>query len=184
VDLIRTGDRRDIPAAIDQSAFRIVQEALTNVVKHSGASTCQVIIGYERDGLTVEITDPGGGQDPRGEAAGAAGQRGVPGGRSPGQALGGFRGGLPPGQALGAGGREPPHAARADGTGHGILGMRERVSLSGGEFTAGPRPGQGFEVIAHFTLPVLPQPRPVHAAEATIAEAPPVRATALPRQAR
>ena len=34
VDLTRTGDRRDIPAAIDQSAFRIVQEALTNVVKH------------------------------------------------------------------------------------------------------------------------------------------------------
>ena len=60
VDLTRTGDRRDIPAAIDQSAFRIVQEALTNVVKHSGASTCQVIVGYERDGLTVEITDPGG----------------------------------------------------------------------------------------------------------------------------
>ena len=62
--------------------------------------------------------------------------------------------------------------------------MRERVSLSGGEFTAGPRPGQGFEVIAHFTLPVLPQPRPVHAAEATIAAAPPVNATALPGQAR
>ena len=69
VDLTRTGDRRDIPAAIDQSAFRIVQEALTNVVKHSGASSCQVVVGYERDGLTVEITDPGGGQ--------AAGARGV-----------------------------------------------------------------------------------------------------------
>jgi signal transduction histidine kinase len=170
VDLIRTGDRRDIPAAIDQSAFRIVQEALTNVVKHSGASTCQVIVGYERDGLTVEITDPGGGPDPRDEVAGAAGHRGVPGGRSP-------------GLATGTAGREP-HAARADGTGHGILGMRERVSLSGGEFTAGPRPGQGFEVIAHFPLPVLPQPRPAHAAEATTAEAPPVRATALPGQAR
>ena len=57
--LTRTGDRRDIPAAIDQSAFRIVQEALTNVVKHSGASTCQVIVGYEPDSLTVEITDSG-----------------------------------------------------------------------------------------------------------------------------
>jgi len=45
VALTRTGNRRDIPAAIDQSAFRIVQEALTNVVKHSGASTCQVIVG-------------------------------------------------------------------------------------------------------------------------------------------
>ena len=142
VALTRTGDRGDIPAAIDQSAFRIVQEALTNVVKHSGASTCQVIIGYEPDGLTVEITDPGG--------AGTAGRG--------------------------------PHAA--DGTGHGILGMRERVSLCGGEFTAGPRPGQGFEVIAHFPLAALPQRRPATAAEVTIAEAPPVHATALPGQAR
>jgi signal transduction histidine kinase len=141
VALTRTGDRRDIPAAIDQSAFRIVQEALTNVVKHSGAGTCQVIVGYEPESLTVEITDPGG--------------------------------------AI-----RQPHAARADGTGHGILGMRERVSLCGGEFTAGPRPGQGFEVIAHFPLPALPQRRPVKAAEETIAEASPVRATALPGQAR
>ncbi len=129
VALTRTGDHRDIPAAIDQSAFRIVQESLTNVVRHSGASTCQVIIGYERNGLTVEITDPGGG------AAGTAARE--------------------------------PHAARADGTGHGILGMRERVSLCGGEFTAGPRPGQGFEVIAHFPLTAPPRARhvpPVHSA--------------------
>ncbi len=82
VALTRTGDRRDIPAAIDQSAFRIVQEALTNVVKHSGAGACQVIVGYEPDGLTVEITDPGQGQGPRDEVAGTAGHRGAPGGRS------------------------------------------------------------------------------------------------------
>ena len=113
------------------------------MVKHSGASTCQVIIGYEPDSLTVEITDPG--------SNGVAGM---------------------------------PHAARADGAGHGILGMRERVSLCGGEFTAGPRPGHGFEVIAHFPLPALPQRRPVPAAQVTIAEAPPVQATALPGQAR
>jgi signal transduction histidine kinase len=163
VALTRTGDRRDIPAAIDQSAFRIVQEALTNVVKHSGASTCQVIVGYEPESLTVEITDPGTGQGPRDEAAGAAGHRGVPGGRSP---------GLTPGAAT----REP-HAARADGTGHGILGMRERVSLCGGEFTAGPRPGHGFEVIAHFPLPVAPQPQRAPAAE-------PIAVRALPGQAR
>jgi signal transduction histidine kinase len=135
VALASTGDRRDVPAAIDQSAFRIVQEALTNVVKHSGASTCQVIVGYERDGLTVEITDPGG----DGTAA-----------------------------------RETTHA---NGTGHGILGMRERVNLCGGEFTAGPRSGQGFEVIAHFPLPAAPQPRPAPAAEPTAAHV-------LPGQAR
>jgi signal transduction histidine kinase len=163
VALTRTGDRRDIPAAIDQSAFRIVQEALTNVVKHSGASTCQVIVGYEPDSLTVEITDPGGdGQGPRDEVAGAAGQRGVPGGRSPGRATAAFR---------------EPHAARTDGTGHGILGMRERVSLCGGEFTAGPRPGHGFEVIAHFPLPAEPQSKRAPAAE-------PIAVRALPGQAR
>jgi signal transduction histidine kinase len=163
VALTRTGDRRDIPAAIDQSAFRIVQEALTNVVKHSGASTCQVIVGYEPDSLTVEITDPGGdGQGPRDEVAGAAGQRGVPGGRSPGRATAAFR---------------EPHAARTDGTGHGILGMRERVSLCGGEFTAGPRPGHGFEVIAHFPLPAEPQSKRAPAAE-------PIVVRALPGQAR
>ena len=169
VDVARTGQQRAIPAGIDQSAFRIVQEALTNVVKHSGASTCQVIIGYERTGLTVEITDPGCGQGPRDEVAGAAGKRGF-------QAIG--SGGLPPERLsapLGQHGR--PHIARAYGTGHGILGMRERVSLCGGEFTAGPRPGQGFEVIAHFPLPALPQPRPVPAAE-------PVAVRALPGQAR
>jgi signal transduction histidine kinase len=138
VALTRTGGRREIPAAIDQSAFRIVQESLTNVVKHSGASTCQVIIGYEQDSLTVEITDPGGGQGPRGG---------------------------------------PP---RADGTGHGILGMRERVSLCGGEFTAGPRAGQGFEVIAHFPLPAAPQP--ARAPSGAAVEAIAVRA--LPGQTR
>jgi len=136
VALTRTGDRRDIPAAIDQSAFRIVQEALTNVVKHSGAGTCQVIVGYEANGLTVEITDPGGG----------------PGGRE-------------------------PHTVRPDGTGHGILGMRERVGLCGGEFTAGPRPGQGFEVIAHFPLPAAARPERAPAVE-------PVAVRAVPGQAR
>jgi signal transduction histidine kinase len=160
VALTRTGDRRDIPAAIDQSAFRIVQEALTNVVKHSGAAACQVINGYETDSLTVEITDPGAGQGPRDEVAGAAGHRGVPGGRSPGLA-----------------GPREPHAARTDGTGHGILGMRERVGLCGGEFTAGPRPGQGFEVIAHFPLPAPARPQRAPAVE-------PIAVRAVPGQAR
>jgi len=145
VHLASTGDRRDIPAAIGQAAFRIVQEALTNVVKHSGASTCQVIVGYERSGLTVEITDPGG----DGTAA--------------------------------------RDTTRQNGTGHGILGMRERVSLCAGEFTAGPRPGQGFEVIAHFPLSAAPRPPPAPAVEPVAAQAPPVEpvaAQALPGQAR
>jgi signal transduction histidine kinase len=116
VNVTRLGEHRDIPAGIDQAAFRIVQEALTNVVKHSGASSCLVSVDYERTGLSVEITDPGG--------------------ATPG------RGGV---RASG----EP------NGTGHGILGMRERVSLHGGEFSAGPLPGRGFRVTARFPLPEL-----------------------------
>jgi signal transduction histidine kinase len=113
VELASAADRPGIPAAIDQSAFRIVQEALTNVVKHSGADSCRVTIGCHGGDLCVEITDPGG-----------AGRLAVP--------------------ANGNG--------RPAGTGHGLIGMRERVSLCGGEFSAAPLPGQGFRVAARFPL--------------------------------
>ena len=59
VEVLRTGPARAIPAGIDLSAFRIVQEALTNVVKHSGADRCLVRIAYGAGQLCVEITDPG-----------------------------------------------------------------------------------------------------------------------------
>jgi signal transduction histidine kinase len=113
VEVASDKDRPDIPAAIDQSAFRIVQEALTNVVKHSGAEYCRVTVGCDDGHLSVEIADPGG----TGRTAAAANGTG-----------------------------------QASGTGHGIIGMRERVSLCGGEFTAGPMPGQGFRVAARFPL--------------------------------
>ena len=90
-----------------------MQEALTNVVKHSGADCCQVTVGCDESDLCVEITDPGG--HVRAAAAGNG-------------------------------------TSHAPGTGHGIVGMRERVSLCGGEFTAGPMPGQGFRVAARFPL--------------------------------
>jgi signal transduction histidine kinase len=112
VEVAGHGNRPGIPAAIDQSAFRIVQEALTNVVKHSGADSCQVTVGCHGSDLCVEITDPGG-----------------------------------PGRLIPANG-----TGHADGAGHGIIGMRERVNLCGGEFSAGPLPGQGFRVAARFPL--------------------------------
>jgi signal transduction histidine kinase len=131
VSVTRLGEHRDIPAGVDQSAFRIVQEALTNVVKHSGASSCLVSVDYERTGLSVEITDHGAGPAAGRDQSGASG--------------------------------EP------NGTGHGILGMRERVSLHGGEFSAGPLPGRGFRVAARFPLPALagkPLPRQAHPQQA------------------
>jgi signal transduction histidine kinase len=111
VEVRQSGQARAIPAGVDLSAFRIVQESLTNVVKHSGADSCQVSIDYGQDVLAVEITDPGG---PDSRAA------------------------VSPG---------------ADGQGHGIAGMAERVSLCGGDFTTTPLPGHGFRVAARFPLP-------------------------------
>jgi signal transduction histidine kinase len=116
VEVTGTEECGDLPAAIDQSAFRIVQEALTNVVKHSGAGSCQVTVARTGGDLCVEVTDSGG----PGRTAGRANRTGLAGGTG--------------------------------GTGHGIIGMRERVSLCGGEFSAGPLPGQGFRVAARFPL--------------------------------
>jgi signal transduction histidine kinase len=137
VDVTRCGQPRDLPASIDLSAYRIVQEALTNVVKHARTSSCRVLIGYGQDELILEVTDNGAGLP---AMAGA----GVPGNSL---ALGG---GGPVLLAESAPGWRAPDVA---GSGHGIIGMRERVSLLGGEFSAGPLPGYGFQVSAHIPLP-------------------------------
>src|SRR5215211_4578699 len=90
-----------LPAGVDLSAYRIVQEALTNVVKHAGPARAQVTIRYRDQDITVEVLDDGRG----------------------------------PGTAASDG--------RA-GTGHGLIGMRERVAAFGGDLQTGPRPGGGF----------------------------------------
>ncbi|MFF4103379.1 sensor histidine kinase [Streptomyces sp. NPDC001903] len=59
VDLAWSGERRPLPSDIELAAFRIVQEALTNVVRHARADGCRVEIAYGRDELTLEITDDG-----------------------------------------------------------------------------------------------------------------------------
>jgi signal transduction histidine kinase len=118
----RSGRVRPVPAGVDLSAFRIIQEALTNVVKHAGGGVrCTVSLGYADEALEVRVTDDGGG--------------------SP--AL------VPAGVRAGLAGRVPV----APGTGHGIIGMRERANLCGGEFSAGPLPARGFQVTAVLPLP-------------------------------
>ncbi len=135
VEVLRTGQPVAVPAGIDLSAFRIVQEALTNVVRHSGADCCRVRIAYGADDLCLEITDPG--QQPAAAAQPA---------RAHALALAG----APAGQA-GLAGRAG-RAGLAPGAGLGIAGMHERVSLCGGEFAAAPLPGRGFRVAARFPL--------------------------------
>ena len=102
------GDCGALPPAIDLSAYRIVQEALTNTLKHAGPDAhARVEVRRGPEELTVEVVDDGGGQ--------AA-------------------------------------AAAHDSGGHGLVGMRERVALLGGELRAGPRPAGGFAVNARLPL--------------------------------
>jgi signal transduction histidine kinase len=114
VSLTRAGIERDLPASLDVSAYRIIQEALTNVVRHAGGGArSTVTVAYGSDVLMVEVTDDGG---------------------------------------LGGGQYHSP------GSGHGIIGMRERVHLCRGEFSAGPLSYGGFRVHARLPVPELPQP--------------------------
>jgi signal transduction histidine kinase len=104
-------------AGVELSAYRVVQEALTNVIKHAGAPTrVDVSIGRRAGSLAVEVVDDG-----RGAAASAGVRAGDP------DDADGSSSGL-------------------DGGGHGLLGMRERVDLWGGELEAGPIAGGGYRV--------------------------------------
>ena len=98
------GDPRELPQALDVSAFRIVQEALTNTLKHAGPTRADVVVRFEPAAVTLEVRDSG--------------------------------------------------AAKANGygTGHGLVGMRERVAMFGGELDAAPQPGGGFAVRARLPL--------------------------------
>ena len=138
VDLTRCGQPRNLPASLDLSAYRIVQEALTNVVKHARTSSCRVLIGYGQDELILEVTDNG------------AGLPAMAGAGVPGNSLALAGGGPVLLAESSTPGWSVPDVA---GSGHGIIGMRERVSLLGGEFSAGPLPGYGFQVSAHIPLP-------------------------------
>ena len=122
VQLWIEGESRSLSPGVDLAAFRLVQEALTNTLKHAGPQArAWVRIQYDDRQLEIEVEDDG-----RGLVAGL--------GRSGGS--GGDSGGAP------------------YGNGHGLVGMRERVALYGGDLRIGPRTGGGFEVRARFPLEV------------------------------
>jgi signal transduction histidine kinase len=103
----RSGDPKALPSILDQAAYRITQEALTNVLKHAGpGASATVRLALDPTGVEVEVTDDG------------------------------------PGQAGGV----------AIGSRKGLIGMRERVELFGGRFSAGPMEGGGFRVFAMLPL--------------------------------
>ena len=150
VDVTRYGQPRDLPASIDLSAYRIVQEALTNVVKHARTSSCRVLLGYRDDELTIEVSDDGAGAAIP-EAAPARVTQHAAAASSGGLLLEAGLDVLIPAAPPGGGRYGLP--AGLPGAGHGIIGMRERVTLLGGEFSAGPLPGYGFRVSACIPLP-------------------------------
>ena len=113
VELQVGGAPRALPPGLDLAAYRVVQEALTNVLKHAGKPRTTVRLDYAEADLVVEVADAG---------------RPIP-------AAGPASGGVP-------------------GSGRGLLGLRERIALYGGELDAGPRPGGGWLVRAR--LPVDP----------------------------
>jgi signal transduction histidine kinase len=75
VDVRWRGNRRPLPADIDLSAFRIIQEAVTNVIRHAGTGHCQVIIDQHDGELAIEVTDDGRGGPGDGTGYGIAGMR-------------------------------------------------------------------------------------------------------------
>ena len=102
VEMRFEGEQIELPAGIDLSAYRIVQEALTNALKHAGPARAWVVVRYGSDQVEVEVANDG--------------------------------------------------VSNGSGDGYGLIGMRERVALYGGNLTAGPRDGGGFTILAR--LPV------------------------------
>lgn len=96
VQLAVEGEPRELPPGVDLSAFRIVQEALTNSLTHAGPANARVVLRYGADDLELEISDDG------------------------------------------------PGTGDGSGSGYGLVGMRERVLVYGGELQAGRQPGGGY----------------------------------------
>jgi signal transduction histidine kinase len=98
-----------LPRGLDLSAYRIVQEGLTNSLKHAGSASAEVTVDYGPADLLLEVRDDGRGGDGDGRAG-------------------------------------------LEGAGHGLVGIRERVKLFGGDLVAGPAPGGGFLLRARLPL--------------------------------
>jgi signal transduction histidine kinase len=125
-----TGQPFPLPAAIDLTAYRIIQESLTNAIRHAGPATAEVCLGYGDGELRISVADTG---------------RGLTGGNS-------GTGNSAPGSAAPSNGGGPSGGGPSGGGGHGLAGMRERTAAVGGTVEAGPRPGGGYRVAAR--LPV------------------------------
>lgn len=109
VCVTRTGDHAPLAPATELTAYRIIQEALTNTHKHASATRTEVVLDHGVHTLRVTVTDDG-----------------------------------------------RPGTPKGAGTGHGLIGMRERAVAIGGTIAAGPRPEGGFQVVAELPISLAP----------------------------
>ncbi|MDQ1035109.1 signal transduction histidine kinase [Streptomyces sp. V3I8] len=126
VSVHEEGTARPLPPGVDLTAYRIVQEALTNVTKHAGTGSARVRLAWTRDRMTITVADDGEGA--RTAPAASTG---------PGTAAG------PADTAAEL--ERPP--------GYGLIGMRERATAVGGHLSTGSRPEGGFLVSARLPVP-------------------------------
>lgn len=146
------GQRRDLPAAVDLAAYRIVQESLTNALKHGGGPA-RVTIDHGSRWLVVTV-------DSRLRSVTDAGEPGHTGGPTAAEEYCGP--GTPAALLPGAGAGLP-------GAGAGLLGMRERVALLAGRFHAGPVPDTGtWRVRAEFPTGPVTDPAPDRTGTTTV----------------
>ena len=126
------GHPRGLPAVTDLAAFRIIQEALTNAIRHAGPATAEVSVHYGDSDLQIEVTDTGRGlPDPAAEVAFAS---------------------------LMSSGSSASNGGGGNAPGHGLRGMRERAAAADGTIEIGsPRSG-GFRVAARFPLDTAATP--------------------------
>ncbi|MFF5493407.1 sensor histidine kinase [Streptomyces aquilus] len=129
VRLSTTGEPLPLPPDTDIAAYRVVQEALTNTVKHAYASSAIVELDWTEEALTLTVTDDGCGPTGSGSALTSSGRGPTGSGAGP--------------TSSGAGPARP-------GGGHGLIGIRERAAACGGEARAGRGPDGGFRVVVRL----------------------------------
>lgn len=130
VSVHQEGRVRQLPPGVDLTAYRIVQEALTNVTKHAGAGSARVRLVWTGDRVTITVADDGGGTRTAPTAS--------------------------TGPTASSG---PSASAAADRSpGYGLIGMRERATAVGGHLSAGRRPEGGFLVSTQLPLPPAQDP--------------------------
>ena len=104
VDLTVEGEPTSLPASVDLAGYRLVQEGLTNTLKHAEAHRAKVLVRYGNGEVELVVADDGNG------------------------------------------------SGGGDGGGHGLVGLRERIAVCGGELNAGPLAGGGYEVRARLPM--------------------------------